>query len=126
MFSDTLLDHFQSPRNVGEIERADAEADGENPICGDQMHLWLCICDGVIARAAWRGEGCAPTLAAASVVTEMLHGMTVDQARSLNREMVEDALGGLPARKAHAASLAVSTLHKALSAYGAGTASTHN
>jgi nitrogen fixation NifU-like protein len=126
MFSDTLLDHFQSPRNVGEIERADAEADAENPICGDRMHLWLSIKDGVIERATWRGEGCAPALAAASVVTEMLQGMTVDDARALSRESVAVALGGLPARKAHAASLAASTVQKAIAAYEARTATTHN
>ena len=119
MFSDTLLEHFQSPRNVGEMEQADAEADDENPICGDRMRLWLRIEHGVISRASWKGEGCAPALAAGSVVTEILRGMSVEQARDLNRDVVADALGGLPARKSHAASLAASVVRKAIAAHDA-------
>src|SRR5579859_8200319 len=119
MFSDIILEHFQSPRNVGEMEQADAEADDENPICGDRMHLWLRIQDGVISRASWKGEGCAPALAAGSVVTEILRGMSVEQARDLNRDVVADALGGLAARKSHAASLAASVVRKAIAAHDA-------
>ena len=114
MFSQTLLDHFQSPRNVGELEAADAEAEDENPVCGDRLHIWLRVRDGVVEEARWRAEGCAPAIAAASVTSELLRGMPVEQARALDRQTISDALGGLPARKAHAAALAVSSVRKAL------------
>lgn len=114
MFSETLLDHYQSPRNVGEIPDADAEGEAENPVCGDRLHLWLRIDDDTILDARWRAQGCAPALAAASVTSEMLRGMTVAQARGLDREQVAEALGGLPARKAHAAALVIATVREAL------------
>jgi nitrogen fixation NifU-like protein len=114
MFSETLLDHFQSPRNVGEMPDANAEAEEENPVCGDRLHLWLRIEDGRIQLASWRAEGCAPAIAAASVASELLQGMTVDEALHLDRDTVSQALGGLPARKAHAALLAVAAVRKAL------------
>ena len=116
-FSESLLDHFESPRNVGEMEGADAEAEDENPVCGDRLHLWLRIRDGVIVGATWKAEGCAPAIAAASVTSEMLHGMTVGQARGLGRERIAEALGGLPPRKTHAAMLAESVVRKALKRY---------
>lgn len=118
VFSETLLEHFQSPRNVGELEGADAEAEDTNPVCGDRLHVWLCIEGGRITAVRWRAEGCAPVIAAASVTSEMLHGWTVEQAMALSREQIADALGGLPARKAHAAHLVVSTVRRALLAAG--------
>ena len=117
MFSDTLLDHFQSPRNVGEMESADAEAEAENPVCGDRLHLWLRIQDGVVSEASWKAEGCPPAIAAASVTSEMLKGMSLDETQTLNRQTISDALGGLPARKSHAAQLVAATLQKAIDAY---------
>jgi nitrogen fixation NifU-like protein len=116
-FSDTLLDHFQSPRNVGEIDGADAEAEEENPVCGDRLHLWLRIEDGVIRQVRWRAEGCVPAIAAASVTSELMQGMTPHEALTLDRDTVAGALGGLPARKAHAAMLAVSAVRTAISTY---------
>lgn len=114
MYSEAMLDHFERPRNVGAMDGADAEAEDENPICGDRLHLWLRIADGVITDATWQAEGCAAAIAAASVTSELLRGMTLEQARILDRDQIATALGGLPARKAHAAMLAVSVLRKAL------------
>jgi len=117
VFSETLLDHFQAPRNVGEMEAADAEADDENPVCGDRLHMWLRIDNGTIVEATWRADGCAPAIAAASAMSELVRGMSLEDAQALDHEDLSEALGGLPARKAHAAMLAVSTLHKALERY---------
>lgn len=114
MYSEDLLDHFQRPRNVGAMEGADAEAEDENPVCGDRLHVWLRIEDGAISEATWLAEGCAPAIAAASVTSELLRGMSVEEARRLDRDRVISALGGLPARKAHAALLVVSVVRKAL------------
>jgi nitrogen fixation NifU-like protein len=114
VFSDTLLDHFQSPRNVGTMDDPDAVAEDENPVCGDRLRLWLRIKDDTILRAVWKAEGCAPVLAAASIMSEILVNMSLHDARRLNRQEISDALGGLPSRKAHAAQLCVSVLRKAL------------
>lgn len=117
MFSETLLDHFQTPRNVGEMHDADAEAMDENPVCGDRLHLWLRIRDGVIEEMCWRAEGCAPAIAAASVTSEVVRGMSLAEASRIEQEAIADALGGLPPRKAHASLLATSALRKAIAAY---------
>jgi nitrogen fixation NifU-like protein len=116
-FSWTVLDHFQSPRNMGEMPDADAEAQDENPVCGDVLRVWLRIRDGVIEAATWEAKGCAPALAAASVTSEMVRGLPIDRAQELDRVAISEALGGLPARKAHAAILAATTLRKAIEQY---------
>jgi nitrogen fixation NifU-like protein len=116
-FSEDLLDHFQSPRNVGEMEHADAEAQDENPVCGDLLHMWLRIRDGVVQESTWLAQGCAPAIAAASITSELVRAMPLAEARMLDRAAISEALGGLPARKAHAAMLAASTLHRAIDAY---------
>jgi nitrogen fixation NifU-like protein len=123
MYSDTLLDHFESPRNVGSIEGPDADAEDENPVCGDRLHLWLRIEGGLIRRASWKAEGCAPAIAAASMLSEMVTGLPIEEARRLDREALSEALGGLPARKAHAALLCISVLREALDQYTGGAAS---
>lgn len=119
MFSETLLDHFQSPRNMGEIADADAEAEEENPVCGDRLHVWLRVRDGVVEEVTWRAEGCAPAIAAASAASELVRGMPLERARCLDRQAISDALGGLPARKAHAAALAASAIRRAVDWYTA-------
>jgi nitrogen fixation protein NifU and related proteins len=117
MFSETLLEHFQSPRNVGEMQDADAEAEQENPVCGDRLHVWLRIKDGRVEAASWQAQGCAPALAAASLSSEMIGGMSLDEAAHLDRNDIEQALGGLPPRKGHATSLAASTIRMAIESY---------
>lgn len=116
--SPTLLDHFQSPRNVGEMDGASTEAESENPVCGDVLHLWLRVEDGVITEVRWKAQGCPPTIAAASVMSELLASRSLEAARSLSSDDVERAVGGLPPRKGHAASLAVSALMRALDRLG--------
>jgi nitrogen fixation protein NifU and related proteins len=118
VFSETLLEHFQAPRNVGELDAPDAIGEDENPICGDTLRLELGIEDGGIVDVRWRARGCAPTIAAASMASEMLRGMTLADARSVDRDMLAGALGGVPARKAHALTLVVSALGRALDSLG--------
>jgi nitrogen fixation NifU-like protein len=125
-FSEDVLDHFQSPRNVGEMEHADAEAEDENPVCGDRLHMWLRIRDGVVQESTWVAQGCAPAIAAASITSELVRAMPLAEARMLDRVAISEALGGLPARKAHAAMLAASTLHRAIDAYRARQAASTN
>jgi nitrogen fixation NifU-like protein len=114
MYSETLLNHFQAPRNVGEIEDPDAWAEDENPICGDRLQVWLRISNGVIVEMRWKANGCAPAIAAASMASELVAGMPVSEARSFDRERLVRELGGLPPRKAHAAALVASAIGRAL------------
>jgi NifU-like protein involved in Fe-S cluster formation len=113
-YSDILKDHLHKPRNAGELADANAVAEETNPVCGDRVRLSLRIIDDRIEAARFLGYGCPPTLACASVLAEMLEGLSIDEARALTKQAIIDALGGLPNGKHHAASLAIETLHAAL------------
>ena len=114
MYSAKLLDHFEHPRNVGEIAGADASARVENPACGDIMQLTLKLAAGRIAEARYRTRGCVAAIACGSALTEMLIGLTPDQAAALKRETVVAAVGGLPNESTHASHLAIDALNVAL------------
>lgn len=113
-YSPQLLDHFEHPRNVGEIERADAVAEVENPACGDIMRLSLKLEGGRIAQACFRTRGCVPSIACGSALTEMLQGKSVAEARTLRREELVAAVGGLAPESQHASHLALDALAAAL------------
>jgi nitrogen fixation protein NifU and related proteins len=113
-YSDALKDHLANPRNVGEIEDADAVAELTNPVCGDRLRLSLRVRAGRINAARFLAYGCPPTLACGSALASLLEGMTLADAAHIMRQDIVRALGGLPARKSHAAALAIETLHGAL------------
>jgi len=115
-YSATLKDHLSNPRNAGELEGANAVAEESNPVCGDRLRLSLRLNVGRIEAARFLAYGCAPTIACGSVLTEMIEGMPVQDALRLTRQEIARALGGLPARKQHAAALAIETLRAALEA----------
>ena len=114
MYSDAFKDHLANPRNAGTLDDADADAEQSNPVCGDRLRLALRLRDGRIEAARFLAYGCPPTLACGSALAEMLEGMTLDEASRVTREEIIDAVGGLPARKQHAAALAIETLQAAL------------
>jgi nitrogen fixation NifU-like protein len=118
-YSITFKDHIANPRNVGELEGANTVAEETNPVCGDRLRLSLRVRDGRIEAARFLAYGCAPTLACGSVLAEMIEGMTTADALLLNKREIARALDGLPARKQHAAALAIETLRAALKAYQA-------
>ncbi len=113
-YSSTFKDHLVNPRNTGALDDADAEAEAINPVCGDRLHLSLRIRDGRIEAARFLAYGCAPTLACGSALTEMIKGLMREEAAQLTRRDITRALDGLPARKQHAAALAIETLRAAL------------
>lgn len=115
MYSPQLLDHFQNPRNAGELAGADATAQLENPACGDVLRLSVKMDSGRIAEIRFKAKGCVPSMACASVLTELVLGKTPDEARAVCREHVISALGGIPQASTHAAQLALDTLFAALS-----------
>lgn len=116
MFSAKLLEHFQHPRNVEDIETPDASAEVENPVCGDVLRLEVRIKDRRIEAIAFRAKGCVPAMACGSAVTELVKGKTVEEARGITREQVAEAVGGLPVASGHAAQLALDALRKTLDA----------
>jgi nitrogen fixation NifU-like protein len=115
MYSSELLDHFQNPRNVGELAAADAAAEIENPACGDVLRLTLKISAGRITQAQFKAKGCVAAIACGSALTEVIVGKTLNEAQSLRRESVIAAVGGLPQASTHAAQLALDALSLALS-----------
>jgi nitrogen fixation protein NifU and related proteins len=118
-YSPIVLDHFQNPRNVGELPNANAQAVVTNPVCGDVLHLMLIIVDGRIAEVRFKTFGCEAAIAASSLLTEMIRGKTLADAEDITPEMITTALGGLPKIKLHASALAEEALKEALEQYGA-------
>lgn len=114
MYSAQLLDHFQNPRNVGEIADADAGAEIENPACGDVLRLTLKTTGGRIVEAKFKAKGCVAAIACGSAITELLVGKTLSEAQSLRRENVVAAVGGLPQASTHAVQLVLDALAAAM------------
>lgn len=115
MYSDKAIDHFQNPRNVGEIEDASGIGTVGNAKCGDMMRLYLKINEEqVIIDCKFKTYGCGAAVASSSMATEMIKGKTVAEAMKLTNKAVMEALDGLPPEKEHCSLLAEETLHAAL------------
>jgi nitrogen fixation NifU-like protein len=114
MYSATVLNHLESPRNIGELEDATVRGTATNPVCGDLLHLRLRIADGKIAAASFSVQGCPPSIAAGSVLTELIIGLQIENAWKLTPQDVTLALETLPRNKEHCALLAIDALRSAL------------
>jgi nitrogen fixation protein NifU and related proteins len=114
MFSDAVLDHFQNPRNAGELPDADARVEVSNPVCGDILQLAARVEDGRIAEARFLCRGCTTSIACASLLTEQLRGRTLAEARSLTAQSLSRLLGELPAATFHGAELAADAVQSLL------------
>ena len=114
MYSSKLLDHFEHPRNPGELSDADAHVRVENPACGDILELSLRVSDGRIREVRFLAKGCVPAMACGSLITEMVAGKTVDEAKAIDRNAVLKGIGGLPPASGHAAQLAIDALRAVL------------
>ena len=115
VYSAELLDHFQNPRNAGEIKAPDAAAQLENPACGDILELTLRLEKTKleakrIADIRFRAKGCVPAIACGSAITELAKSKTVEEARQIGREELLRKVGGVPQASAHATHLAMDTL----------------
>jgi len=113
-YSEKLLDYFENPRCVGELENPDATAEVSNPVCGDSLKLWVAVGDGKVTDARFKAQGCPAAIATSSFATEMLIGMDLTDARAITREQIADALGGLPPAKIHCSILASDAIQSAL------------
>ena len=117
MYSEKVMDHFMHPRNMGEIENADAVGTVGNAKCGDIMRIFLKIEDGVIVDAKFKTFGCGSAIATSSMATEMVIGKSLDEALQLSNKAVAEALDGLPANKMHCSLLAEQAVKAALKEY---------
>lgn len=118
MYSAKVLDHLENPRNVGQMEDATVAGQATNPVCGDLLNLHLKITDGRITAASFIVQGCPPSIAAGSALTEALIGLTIADARKLTPSDVTRLLEHLPRNKEHCSVLAIDALRSALSSIG--------
>ncbi|NIP44104.1 MAG: Fe-S cluster assembly scaffold protein NifU [candidate division Zixibacteria bacterium] len=116
-YSDKVMDHFMNPRNMGEIADANAIGDVGNPACGDMMRLYLKIEDNKIVDAKFKTFGCGAAIATSSMLTELLKGISLEEARAISNKAVAEALDGLPAVKIHCSVMAEEALAAALKDY---------
>ncbi|MBQ6979257.1 MAG: Fe-S cluster assembly scaffold protein NifU [Clostridia bacterium] len=119
MYNEKVLEVFKNPKNVGEIENPDGIGTVGNETCGDIMQISLRIVDDVIVDAKFKTFGCAAAIATSSTATEMVKGMTVDEALKVTNKIVIEKLGGLPAQKIHCSVLAEEAIKKAIEDYRA-------
>lgn len=112
MYAERLLDHFQNPRNVGELDPPAVMVEVSNPACGDILRLWAQFEGGLAVAVRYKVRGCTASIAAGSALTEWLTGKTRDQMRTFRAAIVEAAVGGLPAESKHAAVLCADGVKK--------------
>ena len=114
MYPPQLLDHFERPRNSGELPDADAQVRIENPACGDILELSIKMNAGRIGEIRFRAKGCVPAMACASAMTELAKGKSRQEASAIGKAEVLSAVGGVPPASGHAAQLAIDALRAVL------------
>lgn len=116
-YSDKVMDHFANPRNVGEIEDANAVGTVGNAKCGDIMKMYMKIEDGIIKDVKFKTFGCGAAIATSSMATELVKGKSVEEALELSNKAVIEALDGLPPAKIHCSVLAEDAIKAAIDDY---------
>ena len=116
-YSDKVKDHFKNPRNVGSIENADAIGEAGALSCGDKLKLYLKIDNNIITDAKFQTFGCGSAVAASSILTEMIIGKSLDEAKKITNKQIADALDGLPPEKMHCSVMGRDVLEDALKNY---------
>jgi len=120
IYSETVMEHFTNPRNVGEIEDADGVGEVGNPVCGDMMTFYIKVDDtGRLEDIKFKTFGCGAAIAVSSMVSEMAKGKTVEEALQITRDEVARELGGLPEIKMHCSNLGADALRRAIDDYKA-------
>ena len=117
MYTEIVMDHFMNPRNVGEIENADGMGEVGNVKCGDIMRIYIKVNAEVIEDIKFKTFGCGSAIAASSMATELIKGLTIEEALKVTNKQVVDSLGGLPAVKIHCSVLAEQALKAAIYDY---------
>ena len=117
MYSEKVLDHFANPRNVGELEGANAIGEVGNAKCGDIMKMYMRIENGIVEDVRFKTFGCGAAVATSSIATELIKGKTIDEALKLTNSAVVEALDGLPPAKVHCSVLAEQAIKSAIADY---------
>lgn len=117
LYTEKVMDHFEHPRNMGELENADGVGQVGNPKCGDIMKMYLKIDNGMIADVKFKTFGCGSAIATSSMATELIKGKPIEEAMKLTNAAVAEALDGLPAYKMHCSVLAEEAIKAALGDY---------
>jgi len=118
VYSPQVLDHFEHPRNSGVLDHADASVQLENPVCGDVLKLSARIVEGKISEIKFQAQGCVPAIACGSALSELVKGMTINQASALDQSALIRVLGQLPEASSHALALAMDALSRLLKRLG--------
>lgn len=118
-YSDTVLEHFRHPRNVGKIEDADGKSIEGSPACGDMVAVYIKVDPkkNTLSDIKFESYGCASNIATGSIITELSKGKTLEEAKKITWKEASDALGGLPKIKAHCSVLAIEGLRSAIQNY---------
>lgn len=114
MYSAEVLEHFQSPRGVGDLDNATVRVEVQNPVCGDVLQLSMRIEGTCIVEARFRAKGCVPVIACGSKLVELVSGRELEHAAEIERQNIIEGLCGLPQASEHAAALAIDALRMAL------------
>ena len=117
MYSEKVMEHFQSPRNMGELENPDGVGTVGNPVCGDLMKIQIKVNEGKIEDIKFQTFGCGAAIATSSMTTELAKGKTLEDALKITRKDVAESLDGLPPVKMHCSNLAADALHAAIRDY---------
>ena len=117
LYSETVMDHFRNPRNVGVIEDADGVGEAGNAVCGDIMKIYLKIEDSTVADVRFETFGCGSAIASSSMATELIKGRPLSEVLTLTNKAVAEALDGLPAHKLHCSVLAEEAIRAAVKDY---------
>lgn len=117
IYSETVMDHFRNPRNVGSIKDADGKGEVGNPVCGDVMTFYIKVKDNRIQDVKFQTFGCGAAIAVSSMVSEIAKGQTLQEAMKITNKRIAQELGGLPKNKFHCSNLGAEALHKAILDY---------
>jgi nitrogen fixation NifU-like protein len=116
-YSDKVMEHFRNPKNIGKIENPDGIGKVGNPTCGDIMELQIKVKNNKIEDIKFQTFGCAAAIASSSMITQLVKGKTLEEAKRLEYKDVIDELKGLPKIKIHCSSMAIQALKKAIEDY---------
>lgn len=116
-YSPLVIEHFERPRNAGEMEAPDGEATVANPVCGDRMRVMIRVEEGRVTEVRWQTRGCPPAIATSSYASELVKGWTLEEVEQVTRERIAEGIGGLPPDKIHCSVLAADALRAAIADY---------
>lgn len=116
-YNQIVMEHFNHPRNMGEMENPDGVGEAQNPVCGDTMRLFIKVEIDRIIDAKFLTFGCGAAIASSSMTTEMIKGKTIEEVLMISDQVIAEALGGLPPTKVHCSILAEKAIHAAVLDY---------